>query len=278
MTGSPFLSEDEHRQFDADGFFFRRALFSADEAAAMLTAVQSDPLIKQHMFDRRDNDGRATIAVQWNHPGDSTYGIGARSRHVVEPIETLMGGEVYHWHSKVTAKEAGVGGAWEWHQDYGYWYMTGCPYPDMMSVMVALDPSTEANGCLKVLSGSHKFGRLDHVRDKSGQAKADPDRVAWAEQNLETVSCELQPGDGMFFHSNLLHSSGPNLSDRRRWLLIYCYNAATNEPIIKTHNPMYSPLVKADDLNISMDSLRFADGSESFQSDYVKKQIAEAAE
>jgi ectoine hydroxylase-related dioxygenase (phytanoyl-CoA dioxygenase family) len=276
MTDETFLSQAERRQFAGDGFFIRRALFSPDEAAAMLAAAQADPLLKEHMFDRRDNDGLATRAVQWNHPGDSTYGIGARSRRVVEPIEALMGGEVYHWHSKVTAKDAGVGGAWEWHQDYGYWYLTGCPYPDMMSVMVALDPSVEANGCLKVMRGSHKFGRLDHVRDKSGQAKADPERIAWAETRHETVVCELQPGDGLFFHSNLLHSSGPNLSDKRRWLLIYCYNRANNEPFIKTHNPMYSPLVKTDDLKIDIKALRFGDGSESFQSDYVKKQIAAA--
>jgi ectoine hydroxylase-related dioxygenase (phytanoyl-CoA dioxygenase family) len=274
MDPSPLISEDECRQFAEDGFFIRRALFSADEAAAMRAAAQADPLLEQHMFDRRDNDGLATRAVQWNHPGDSTYGIGARGRRVVDPIETLMGGEVYHWHSKITAKDAGVGGAWEWHQDYGYWYMTGCLYPDMMSVMIALDDSVAANGCLKVLRGSHKFGRLDHVRDKSGQAKADPKRIAWIERHHETVVCELQPGDGLFFHSNLLHSSGPNTSDRRRWLLIYCYNAATNEPIIETHNPMYSPITKADDLAIDIEALRFADGSEGFQSDYVKKQIA----
>lgn len=244
----------------------------------MLAALRADPMIEQHMFDRTDNEGLATRAVQWNNPGSSTYGIGARSLRVVEPIEDLMGGEVYHWHSKITAKDAGVGGAWEWHQDYGYWYMTGCPYPDMMSVMIALDPSNEANGCLKVLRGSHRLGRLDHVRDKSGQAKADPTHIAWAEDNLDTVLCELQPGDAMFFHSNLLHASGPNKSDKRRWLLIYCYNAAYNEPFIKTHNPTYSPIEKTDDLGIDRDALRFADGSEGFQSDYVKKQIAAAAE
>lgn len=277
MTDTEFLTADERRKFDEDGFYIRRALFSPDEAAAMLAAVQSDPLVKEHMFDRRDNEGLATRAVQWNHPGNSTYGIGGRSRRVVEPVETLMGSEIYHWHSKVTAKDAGVGGAWEWHQDYGYWYLTGCLYPDMISVMVALDPSVAANGCLKVLRGSHKLGRLDHVRDKSGQAKADSERIAWAESRHEQVLCELQPGDTMFFHCNLLHSSESNKSDQRRWLLTYCYNAAANEPFIKTHNPMYSPLVTADDLDIDIDALRFADGSESFQSTYVKKQTENAA-
>lgn len=56
-----------------------------------------------------------------------------------------------------------VGGRHVWHQDYGYWYENGCLTPDMGSVFIALDPCTKENGCLRVLSGSHKMGRLDHV-------------------------------------------------------------------------------------------------------------------
>ena len=36
-------------------------------------------------------------------------------------------------------KEAEVGGAWEWHQDYGYWYNNGALFPDMASCMIAVD-------------------------------------------------------------------------------------------------------------------------------------------
>ena len=67
-----------------------------------------------------------------------------------------------------------VGGRHVWHQDYGYWYENGCLTPDMGSVFIALDPCTKENGCLRVLSGSHKMGRLDHVsignQDEQGEA------------------------------------------------------------------------------------------------------------
>ena len=36
---------------------------------------------------------------------------------------------MYHYHSKLMLKEPEVGGAWVWHQDYGYWYQNGCLYP-----------------------------------------------------------------------------------------------------------------------------------------------------
>lgn len=61
------------------------------------------------------------------------------------------------------AKEPRVGGAWEWHQDYGYWYKNGFLYPeDMISVMVALTDATIENGCLQVLKGTHKMQRIEH--------------------------------------------------------------------------------------------------------------------
>ncbi|MEM7015985.1 MAG: phytanoyl-CoA dioxygenase family protein, partial [Pseudomonadota bacterium] len=53
--------------------------------------------------------------------------------------ESLIGEPVYHFQSKLTAKDPLVGGAWEWHQDYGYWYYNGCLEPKMLSFMIALD-------------------------------------------------------------------------------------------------------------------------------------------
>jgi hypothetical protein len=48
--------------------------------------------------------------------------MAARGARMVDTMEALLGGPVYHFQSKLTAKEPFVGGAWEWHQDYGYWY------------------------------------------------------------------------------------------------------------------------------------------------------------
>ena len=129
----------EINDFKKDGFIIKRKLFSEKEVKNIMKSLETDPLIKQHMFDRDDSDGNSTLSVQWNNPGKSSYGVGARMKKIVNVVEELLGGEVYHWHSKVTAKAAKEGGAWEWHQDYGYWYNHGCLYPDMMSVMVALD-------------------------------------------------------------------------------------------------------------------------------------------
>jgi hypothetical protein len=45
---------------------------------------------------------------------------------------------------------------------------------------------------------------------------------------MEHVYVEIQPGDALFFHSNLLHRSEANTSDKPRWSIISCYNSLSN--------------------------------------------------
>ena len=52
----------------------------------------------------------------------------------------MLDDEVYHYHSKMIMKDPRVGGAWTWHQDYGYWYQNGVLWPDLVSVFIAVDP------------------------------------------------------------------------------------------------------------------------------------------
>jgi ectoine hydroxylase-related dioxygenase (phytanoyl-CoA dioxygenase family) len=193
------------------------------------------------------------------------YGLAARSHRVVDTMEDLLGGEVYHYHSKLTAKEPLEGGAWEWHQDYGYWYHNGCIFPYMASVMVALDRSTRENGCLQVVKGSHHCGRIEHGVLPGEQVGADPKRVEEILKRMPVEYAELEPGDGIFFHSNVLHRSDQNRSPNRRWTVIHCYNAARNNPYLEHHHPFYTPLDKVDDGAIKRAGITFAASTEEFR-------------
>jgi len=52
--------------------------------------------------------------------------------------------------------------------------------------------------------------------------------VDLALKTMPLIYVELAPGDALFFHSNLLHRSEANLSDKARWSLISCYNRQDN--------------------------------------------------
>ena len=52
----------------------------------------------------------------------------------------------------------------------------------------------------------------------------------------------MEPGDALFFHSNVLHRSDQNQSDRRRWAFLIAYNRASNDPLFDFPHPKYSKL------------------------------------
>lgn len=249
------LTTDQIANYHRDGFYIARQFFDSEETDLLRRAAHEDHQIDQRAFGRADGEGGTVRLTLWNHPGDSLYGMFARCERMVDSAEALLGGEVYHYHSKMILKEPKVGGAWAWHQDYGYWYQNGCLYPLMTSVAIAVDAATHANGCMQLLKGSHHMGRVEH-RLTGEQTGADSEVVAAARERLELIYCELSPGDAMFFHCNVLHRSDRNDSDDPRWSLICCYNAARNDPFKDSHHPRYSPLTKVSDRAIVETNVR----------------------
>jgi ectoine hydroxylase len=254
------LSAAEIARFHADGYLVVKQLLSEAEVERLATIARADENMRAAAMDAKDAEGRRTNLTVWNHPSDDIYGAIARARRVVDRMEQLLGGEVYHYHSKVSAKQPRVGGKWEWHQDYGYWYDNGCLLPDMASMFLAIDRATRENGCLQLLKGSHKMGRINHGVT-GGQTGADPERVEAALERFELVHCEMAPGDGVFFHGNTLHTSDANLSEHPRWGLICCYNTAANDPYKESRHPRYTPLEKLPDSAI-LDAGRAAPATE----------------
>jgi len=116
------LNRDQINAYHEDGLVFARGLFNAREVALLRSAMEQDPAIAAHSLLRADGEGLGTRISLWNRAGDSVYGMAARCERVVDTAEALIGEPVYHFQSKLTAKDPRVGGAWEWHQDYGYWY------------------------------------------------------------------------------------------------------------------------------------------------------------
>jgi ectoine hydroxylase len=264
MPGS-ILTAEQRADFARDGYVMVRKLFDDEEIAILRAAIEGDEALRSRLYNRNDASGKNTRMAIWNHPGDSVYGLAARSHRVVDTMEDLLGGEVYHYHSKLTAKEPREGGAWEWHQDYGYWYHNGIVYPHMASLMVALDRSNRDNGCLQVVKGSHHCGRIEHGVLAGEQVGADPVRVEQIVKRLPVEYAEMEPGDGLFFHCNVLHRSDQNRSEHRRWTVIHCYNAASNNPYVEHHHPFYTPLEKVDDDAIKRAGVRFASSTEEFR-------------
>jgi ectoine hydroxylase-related dioxygenase (phytanoyl-CoA dioxygenase family) len=235
------LSPSQIEDYRRDGYVIVRSLCDPDVAAFGVTQCEQDARFK------------SGFAV-WSYPPDDVFGLISRADTLVTSMEQMLDGEVYHYQSKVMSKQHNNRGAFEWHQDYGYWYRFALMYPLLASCMVSFNGASRSNGCLQVLKGSHQLGRVDHVHVGGGQMAAEPERVEQALRRFECVHVEMEPGDAILFHCNLLHASSPNESGRPRWTLICCYNAARNDPYQDysvTLHPRYSRLEKISDAAIA---------------------------
>ncbi|MEO5682826.1 MAG: phytanoyl-CoA dioxygenase family protein [Chitinophagaceae bacterium] len=226
------LSAIQAAEYNRDGYIIIRNFLQPAEVSKLHTIAIEDDTMQKHSFDLNDQTGKKTKLALWYTPGDDAYGLLTKSKKMVSSVDKLMEGDsaVCHFHSKLMQKEPKVGGAWEWHQDYGYWYKNEFLLPgQMMSVMVAITEANKQNGCLQVIKGSHKMGRIEHGF-AGEQVGASQHYVDLALRTMELIYVELMPGDALFFHSNLLHRSEANLSDNSRWSLISCYNRLDNIP------------------------------------------------
>jgi hypothetical protein len=239
-----FEVTDEMLQvFDWDGGIVIRNLFSKEEVAHILRGLTETDSLTSRAWDLPDGEGRSSRLVIWSHPGHDVTGMVAKCEKVAGTAQKLLRGEVYHYHTKLMMKEARTGGKHLWHQDYGYWYKNGNLRPDMLTAYIAIDPCVKANGCVQFVKGTNRCGRIDHDL-VAGQTVANQERLDHILKADGFSHCygELQPGDCLFFHSNVLHTSDKNDSDMRRWAFLCCYNRADNDPVMKHHHPNYTPL------------------------------------
>lgn len=258
------LHIDQLKKYHNDGYLVLKNYFSHAEVDKLYSTATADQSIKQNALDLNDQEGKKTKLSLWFTPGNDVFGYMTRSERIINAIKPLLDSDspVCHFHSKLMQKEPFVGGAWEWHQDYGYWYKNQFMFPDqLISVMVALTEANKQNGCLQVIKGSHKLGRVNHGF-AGEQVGADMVMVENALKTMELVYCELEPGDVLIFHSNLLHRSEANLSDRPRWSIISCYSSQSNLAYNETSTSWKMPIDIVPDeaiMNFKSNSLSEAD-------------------
>jgi len=122
---------------------------------------------------------------------------------------------VRFWHDQLFCKPAKHGGVVAWHQDYSYW--TRSVPMQHLTIWVGLDDSTEENGCLRYVPGSHRWGFLGKpalTGEMDGlKAFLERDQQDELERSIPVV---MKKGHATFHHPLLVHGSFKNNSDRPR--------------------------------------------------------------
>ena len=158
------LSQERIDRYDRDGFLIFPELFSPAEVAALRSEVERVSRLDAEGIVREVDSGPPKIMLRLHETDGPTASpeyraFACQSRTLGVARQVLRDDSLYLHHSKVNLKAAIQGSAWPWHQDFGTWHLDGIERPAMTTVMLMLNDSTEMNGCLYFLPGSHRSNR-----------------------------------------------------------------------------------------------------------------------
>ena len=217
------LTQEQIAEFDETGYLFVPEAFSTREVAVLNREVPG--IFAQEREEVwRETDGKAVRTAFAAHTYNEAFRrLGAHPR-LIEPVQQLLGGDVYIHQYKINGKEAFDGDVWQWHQDYGTWARDDLmPEARAMNVALFLDEVTEFNGALMFIPKSHKGGVQDAGHDLLTTSyplwTLDRETVTRLAEAGGIVAPKGPAGSVVLFHCNLVHASPANISPWRRTIV-----------------------------------------------------------
>lgn len=136
-----------------------------------------------------------------------------RSPRILDMVEGLIGPDIMVWSTDWWIKEPRSPSFVSWHQDSQYW---GLDTTRLVSIWIALSPSTLESGCMRVLPGSHLGPDLRHEDTYHDDNMLTRGQSIAGIDDTKAVNLEVQTGECVAFAFRIAHASRPNSSDERR--------------------------------------------------------------
>ena len=199
------LTDLQVSQFQETGFLPAFPVLSADHALHLRANLES--------FEA-ENDGVLTGSLRFkNHLLFKWLSDLIRSPRILDVVEDIIGPDIMVWSTDWWIKEANSPQFVSWHQDSQYW---GLETDKLVTVWVALSPSTIESGCMRVLPGSHLGPDLAHEETYHN------DNMLTRGQSIDdinedkAVNLVVDTGQAVLFAFRIAHASYPNKTDDRR--------------------------------------------------------------
>jgi ectoine hydroxylase-related dioxygenase (phytanoyl-CoA dioxygenase family) len=144
-------------------------------------------------------------------------------------VRRLVHGEPINLGAETFNKPARIGSGVPPHQDNAYFCQSP---PDVLTIWIAMDSVTEANGPVLYERGSHKLGLLPH---KASGVKGNSIGLAEKIPFANPFVGRLEPGDALIHHCQTIHYSEPNRTDFPRcgFLMVYRGAHTQTDPVMK---------------------------------------------
>ncbi len=251
-----FLTPEQVHTYNTTGYLIVPELLDAEDIAPGIEAVceQVDRVAAKLCRDNLITDLRKQSAFEirlaelFSSLGEAEFlaygeswreGIGGRigefhrlmtNVKILNLVESLVGSEifsspVYNVRPKVPGVSAG---AVPWHQDKSYWPES--PAEPVITVWVPFVDSTEENGCLRVLPGTHRRPVVSHHREThTGANYTEMDSEHLERERRSPVTIPVKRGSVVVFGDRFFHMSLPNRSDHVRWSIDLRYQPADQD-------------------------------------------------
>jgi len=181
---------------------------ATDEAVAERLAQVNAQLTNQGDESYYSQVFTQCIRLADTHAGMHELMFDSRLGEVAGNLASVDGIRI--WHDQALIKPP-YGNPTAWHLDNPYWSFSS---RDSLSIWVALDDATLANGCLWYLPGTHKLARADNAN--LGENMRDIFKYYPEWEKIESVPAPCAAG-GVVFHNGLTaHGAGANMTNRPR--------------------------------------------------------------
>lgn len=211
QTTHPRLTGEQVEQYNREGYL-----------------IYPDSIFPTEKFERLKNHfeqklaelpaGSRPEAMDVPHFADPALFEWLFADEVLDLVEPILGPDIALFSSHFIAKPKGDGRRVPWHEDSAYWKKMLAPM-EVVTVWLAIDPSTEENGCMRVIPRTHSEGQKGFSDYESVDASKNvfaSEIVKKQRDESKAVSCILQPNHASLHDGRIIHGSQPNTSNIRR--------------------------------------------------------------
>ncbi len=217
------ITPEQRRDFETLGWFHLGCVFSPSELAEV--RAEYDRILLRPM--RLQEAGKTPFEYSpLLHIQSAILCAYATSPALVSVAIDLLGPDIRLYWDQAVCKPPGATSEVPWHQDNGYTPVSPQQY---LTFTLALDATTENNGCLWIQPGSHRDGVKPHTKTDMvffrGYEGPDPG-----------VPVEQPEGGMLVFSSLTMHRTRANQSvgSRRSWVIQFCDAATVQQKSGKT--------------------------------------------
>ena len=216
------LTSDQINNYNNNGYLAPINVLTKDEASEVRAEIEK---IEKLWPNELDGLGRNYV-----HMISPVFDKVCHSSKILDAVESIIGKNILVGGTTLFIKNPDKKGFVSFHQDAKY---IGLEPHNWVTAWIAITDSNEENGCMRMLTGSHKNNLTHHAQ------KFDEGNLLTRGQTVENVPIErttpviLQAGQMSLHHPTIIHGSGLNNSnDRRIGFVVQSYIGSDVEQVL----------------------------------------------